>query len=206
MTQKGALAGTDAANVSLAGRGWTRVGKGPLILFPRIVLSAFSTLFSPRSIYAAKEMRAREERKKDEKTDAEERVTYAEETKDAEGKKMRATERERERERCGGVATSLLEGQIVCLSGALVRTNKWKQIISWPHYEKESMANRGGFGVCSWNGCLSLFLSLLFSPSACHGCPRAAVTRRTSAVRPVINAGLGPTRRFSPRVSCFHDF
>lgn len=53
-----------------------------------------------------------------------------------------------------------LERQIVCLSGAsgAARTNKWKQIISWPHYANES--GRGGDS----------------------GCPRAAVTRRTSAV------------------------
>lgn len=52
---------------------------------------------------------------------------------------MVGEERERDRESRPTVAT--LERQIVCLSGAsgAARTNKWKQIISWPHYANESM-------------------------------------------------------------------
>lgn len=49
--------------------------------------------------------------------------------------------REREREGRGSRPTvATLERQIVCLSGAsgAARTNKWKQIISWPHYANES--------------------------------------------------------------------
>lgn len=90
------------------------------------------------------------------------------------------------------MTASLLEKQIVCLSGAFFRAHKQVETNNILAALREGVDGEpGGFDVCSW-GCS---ISLSLSPSPCRGCPRATVTRRTRAARSVINAGLGPTRR-----------
>lgn len=103
---------------------------------------------------------------------------------------------ERERQT---MTASLLKKQIVCLSGALFRAHKQVGTNNILAALRGVDGEPSGFDVCSWGG--SLFLSFsLFS----RGCPRATVTRRTSAARSVINAGLGPTHHIFP-FARFHD-
>jgi len=110
----------------------------------------------------------------------------------------RKRERERERERDVRVVAPGERVDCLFVGSSRARTNKWKQIISRPHYEKKSIAARED-SACALSGWFSLSLSVSFSFRLAV-CPRAAVTRRTSAARPVINAGLGPIphTRLSP--------
>lgn len=72
------------------------------------------------------------------------------------------------RKRDAKVAAWLLRrADCLFVGSSHARTNKWKQIISWPHYEKESMARLQRVR----SGWLSPFaLSFSFFLSACHGC------------------------------------
>lgn len=92
------------------------------------------------------------------------RVTRVTCAKDRSGKEKKEREKETERGMME-VAALLLEGQIICLSGALVRTNKWKQIISWPHYEKKSMASLEDL-MCAVGVAVSLSLTFSLSQLA----------------------------------------
>ena len=102
---------------------------GAWLLF--LALHPLLSLFFSGDLFTIQRTSHREPRKKDRKV-----------------KRERERERERKREEKGSGASqsvdggrcSALERQIVCLSGASgARTNKWKQIISWPHYANESM-------------------------------------------------------------------
>lgn len=79
---------------------------------------------------------------------------------------------------------SVLARQIVCLSGASgARTNKWKQIISWPHYANESMEKRVESGRVGREEDEGVRL------------PQGDGNEANECREPtVINAGLGPTR------------
>lgn len=83
----------------------------------------------------------------------------------------------------------------VCQERSLVRTNKWKQIISWPHYEKESIASRED-SMCtlySWGGSLFLSLSFPLYPPSSLGLSRLPQgdSNEANECRTFINAGLG---------------
>lgn len=132
-----------------------------LVPFARIVSSLFPSIipFFLRSIYA-KEARARDREMRGNE------ITYTEGTEDMK-EKRRDGKRKRERDKPWR-RRSWKSRLFVCQERSFVRTNKWKQIISWPHYEKESMASRED-SMCAVGVARSLSLSLPLLVAAAPG-------------------------------------